>query len=257
MSYRFFINPTELNWQEKKANISNPDQAYKITNILRLRENDEIVLLDGKGIIYNAQIASIRSRQVQCRLLSRRSVNTEPGLKITIAQSLLKGPRFDYALQKNTEIGVCEFIPLTCERTVIKVEENGAARESDRKLDRYQKIVQDASEQSERGMVPIVRDIVSLSELSKINLSNYDLKLVCLERTQTVNGIKEVLNGIQDKIEKIIICIGPEGGFTDSESKLLTSNGFIPVSLGKRIYRSETVGTVISSILFFYFNELK
>lgn len=255
MSYRFFIEPKQLNWQEKKATIFDFDQTYKISKVLRLRENDQIILLDGSGLIYNAQIISFFSKAIQCRLLSRRSVNTEPNLKITIAQALLKGPRFDYALQKNTEIGVFEFIPVTTERTVIRVEENGVLKELDRKIDRYQKIVRDASEQSERGLVPKVNNILSLEELTKINLSNYDLKLVCLERSQT-NGIKEVLNSIQDKIQKVLICIGPEGGFTDDEAKLLLGKGFISVSLGKRIYRSETVGTVISSILFFYFNEL-
>ena len=255
MSYRFFIEPKELNWQEKKAVISDSDQTYKILKVLRLRENDQIVLLDGKGLIYNAQIASFYSRAVQCTLLSRRSVNTEPNLKITVAQALLKGPRFDYALQKNTEIGVYEFIPITTERTIVKIEENDVSRELDRRADRYQKIVKDASEQSERGLVPRVQNIMSIEELSKINLSDYDLKLLCLERSQT-NGIKEVLNSIQDKVQKVLICIGPEGGFTENEAKLLLSKGFMSVSLGKRIYRSETVGTVISSVLFFYFSDL-
>lgn len=256
MNYRFFIEPQELNWQEKKANISDSDQTYKISRVLRLKENDQIVLLDGKGLIYNAQIASFYSRGVQCRLLSRRSVNTEPDLKITIAQSLLKGPKFDYALQKNTEIGVCEFIPIITERTVVRFDDNGVSRELDHKINRYQKIVQDASEQSERGVVPKIQNIMTLEELCKINLTNYDLKLICLERSST-NGIKEVLNSIQDKIQKVLICIGPEGGFTEAEAKLLISSGFTSVSLGKRIYRAETVGMVISSILFFYFNELK
>lgn len=255
MSHRFFLEPNKLNWQEKKATISDSDQTYKISKVLRLRENDQIVLLDGKGLVYNAQIASFYSRAVQCTLLSRRSVNTEPTLKITIAQALLKGPRFDYALQKNTEIGVYEFIPITTERTVIKVEENGVSKEPDNRIDRYQRIVRDASEQSERGIIPRVNNLMTINELSKLNLSNYDLKLMCLERSQT-NGVKEVLNSIQDKVQKVLICIGPEGGFTENEAKLLLSKGFTSVSLGKRIYRSETVGTVISSILFFYFNEL-
>ena len=256
MIYRFFINPHEINWQEKKAAISDSNQAYKISKVLRLRENDQIVLLDGKGLIYNAQIASFYSRGVQCRLLSRRSVNSEPDLKIAIAQSMLKGPKFDYALQKGTEIGISEFIPVTTERTVIRIEEDGASRDIDRKISRYQKIVHDAAEQSERGLVPNVQDIVTLEELCKLNLSSYDLKLACLERTQT-NGIKEVLNSVQDKINKVLVLIGPEGGFAEAEVKQVLSSGFTPVSLGKRIYRSETIGIVISSILFFYFNELK
>lgn len=257
MNYRFFLNPNEINWQEKKASITSYDQTYKISNVLRLRENDQIVLLDGKGLVYNAQISSVFSRSVQCRLLSRCSVSTEPNLQITIAQSLLKGPKFDYALQKNTEIGVYEFILLTTDRTVIKLEKSVVMRESDRKADRFQKIVESAAQQSERGIVPLVKEVISLEELCKQNLALYDLKLVCLERTQTKSGIKEVLNSIQDKIQKVIVLIGPEGGFSESESKLALSSGFTPVSLGKRIFRSETVGTVISSILFFYFNELK
>ena len=254
--HRFFINPTQINWQEKKAVVSDSDHTYKISQVLRLRENDQISLLDGNGLVYNAQIASFFSRAVQCRLLSRRSVNTEPDLKITIAQSLLRSPRFDYALQKSTEIGVSGFIPILTERTVIKLQDDGTSRELERKTDRYQKIVRDAAEQSERGIVPTVRDIVSLKDLCKQNLTEYDLRLACMERSQT-NGIKEVLNSLQEKVSKVLILIGPEGGFTEEEGKLILSSGFTSVSLGKRIYRSETVGVVASSILFFNFGDLK
>lgn len=255
MVYRFFIDPHQINWQEKKANISDPEYSHKISRVLRLRENDQITLLDGNGLIYNAQIASFFNRNIQCRLLSRRSINSEPALKITIAQALLKGPKFDYALQKNTEIGAFEFIPITTERTIIKIDETESNRELDKRVDRYQKIVRDAAEQSERGLIPKVQNLISIDELTKLNLSSYDLKLVCLERSQN-NAIKDILNSIQDKVQKVLIVIGPEGGFTESESKMLTTKGFTSVSLGKRIYRAETVGTVISTILFFFFNEL-
>ena len=256
MNYRFFINPHQINWQEKKATISDFDQTHKISKVLRLRENDQIVLLDGHGLVYNAQIASFYSRAVQCRLLSRRSVSTEPDLKISIAQSLLRGQKFDYALQKCTEIGASELIPVTTERTVIRLDEESTSRDMERRVDRYQKIVRDAAEQSERGFVPMVRDLISLEELCKQNLTEYDLKLICLERSQ-INGIKDVLNSIQEKVQKVLVLIGPEGGFTENESKIVLANGFKSVSLGKRIYRAETVGVVISSILFFYFNDLK
>ena len=257
MAFRFFVQPNEINWQEKKASISDYDSVNKISRVLRLRESDQIVLLDGKGIYYNAQILSFFSRGIQCRLLSRKSINTEPELKITIAQALLKGPKFDYLLQKNTEVGVCEFIPITTERTVVKLDEEDVhLRDIDRKINRYQKIVQEAAQQSERGLVPNVRNLMSLEELCRANIGAYDLKLACLERAQT-NGVKEVLNSVQGKVQKILILIGPEGGFTDGEAKLITSSGFTSVTLGKRIFRAETVGTVLSGILFFYFNDLK
>lgn len=257
MTFRFFVNSNEINWQEKNASISDNDHTYKISRVLRLKENDQIILLDGNGLVYNAQIISFYSRKIQCKLLSRRSVNTEPNLKIIIAQSLLKGPKFDYALQKNTEIGVYEFIPVTSQRSVIRFEENGISHEVDKKINRFQKIVRDAAEQSERGIVPLVKDLLSVQELCKQNLTGYDLKLICQERAQNTSGIKELLNGIQVKVQKVFVLIGPEGGFTEEESRLAISSGFIPVSLGKRIYKAETVGTVISSILFFYFNDLQ
>ena len=256
MSHRFFVNPHQVNWQEKKASVSDQEQMHKISRVLRLRENDQIVLLDGTGLIYNAQIVSFFSRAVQCRLLSRRSTNTDPELKITIAQAMLKGPKFDYVLQKCTEIGASDFIPITTERTVIRVDEEAVLRDVDRRVNRFQKIVQDAAEQSERGFVPGVTNLMTLEELCKTNLSAYDLKLICAERSQT-NGIKEVLNSIQSKIQKVLLIIGPEGGFTDAELKQTLTYGFTSVSLGKRIYRSETVGILLSGILFFYFNDLK
>lgn len=254
MAFRFFVNPTDIKWNEKRAVISDPGDTYKISKVLRLRANDPIVLLDGNGIFYNAQINQFISKKVQCRLLSRQAVNSEPGLKITIAQSLLKGPKLDYALQKSTEVGAFDFIPLTSERTVVRfdVDED---KYLDRKIGRYQKIVQNAAEQSERGKVPIVHNIMKVGELCRSNLSEYDLKLICKERTST-NGIKEVLNGVVDKVSKVLVLIGPEGGFTDEETKEALANDFVSVSLGKRIYRSETVGALISSILFYHFNEL-
>lgn len=256
MSHRFFVNPHQINWQEKKANISDQEQTHKISRVLRLRENDQIVLLDGAGLIYNAQIISFFSRTVQCRLLSRRSTNTDPELKITVAQSMLKGPNFDYVLQKCTEIGVSEFVPVATKRTIVRINEDDVSRDVDRKINRYQNIIRDAAEQSERGSVPVVKNLMTIEELCKINLSAYDLRLICTERSQT-NGIKEVLNSIQSKVQKILLLIGPEGGFTEDEIKKVLSSDFISVSLGKRIYRSETVGMLLSGILFFYFNDLK
>ena len=256
MNHRFFINPNQINWQEKKANISDQDHFHKMSRVLRLKENDQVVLLDGKGLSYNAQIISFFSRGVQCRLLSRRAVNTDPEVKIAIAQSLLKGPKLDYVLQKCTEIGVAEFIPVKAERSIIRAEEEELSRDVNRRLNRYQKIVQDASEQSERGNIPVVSDLVTLDELCRSNLSSYDLKLACIERAGT-SGIKEVLNSLQAKVHKILILIGPEGGFSENETKNILSNGFISTTLGKRIYRSETVGMLLSGILFFYFNDLK
>lgn len=253
--YRFFINPKDISWQEKKAAITDYDHTYKISKVLRLRENDQIVLLDGQGLIYNAQISSFYSRIINCKLLSRRSVNTEPALKITIAQALLKGAKFDYLLQKNIEIGVNDFIPLTSERTIIRLPEEDISHPLDKRIDRYQKIARDSAEQSERGIIPSVRNLVSIQELCKSNLAAYDLKLICAERSQT-NGIKEVLNSLQSKVEKAIVLIGPEGGFSESEIKLAASSGFTPVSLGRRIFRSETVSITISSILLFYFSDL-
>lgn len=254
--FRFFINPHEINWQEKHASITDTGHTYKISKVLRLRENDQITLLDGKGLVYNAQIVSINPKVVKCRLLSRRAVNTEPEIKITLAQAILKGQKFDFVLQKNTEIGICEFVPILTERTVVRFEEDGELRKEEKRLGRYQKIVQEAAEQSERGVMPVVYDIISLDELCKSNLTDYDLKIICQERTQT-NFVKDVLNSIQTKVQKILILIGPEGGFTENELKLTTSSGFVSVSLGRRIYRAETVGIVLSSILFFYFNDLK
>lgn len=258
MAYRFFIQPKEIKWNEKTAVILDPEQTYKISNVLRLRENEQIVLLDGSGLVYNAQIASFHSRKVHCRLLSRMSVSTEPSLKITLAQSLLKGSKFDYVLQKNTEIGICEFIPVTTEKCIIKIPEDNLPynHTSKEKTNRYQKIATGAAEQSERGIVPVVQNVMTFEELCNSNLAMFDLMFICLERSQS-NNIKEILNSIQNKIQKVLILIGPEGGFSENEVKLAASKGFTPVNLGKRIYRSETVGIVVSSILFFYFNDLK
>lgn len=146
----------------------------------------------------------------------------------------------DYILQKATELGVSEIIPLITTRSVVKMD-----KKEIKKIDRWQKIVKEASEQSKRNQVPTIKNLVTISELSKI--TGYDVKLLCTVRENT----KNIKNLLSNSIEgaKMIVVVGPEGGFTEQEEEQLIKGGFETVSLGSSVLRTETAPLFIMSVV--------
>ena len=163
--------------------------------------------------------------------------------KVSIAQSLVKEQKMDYILQKSTELGVYEIIPIYTERSIIKVKDK-----YDQKIERWKKVVKEASEQSKRFTLPYLNRIINLNELIK---EKYDFKFVCSvnEKTKT---IKNVLSNVNIN-DTILFVIGPEGGFSEKEEKLLVDNGFQPITLGENVLRTETSSTFVLSVINYHF----
>ena len=145
----------------------------------------------------------------------------------------------DLILQKSCELGVSEIIPINATRSIVKLD-----KKETKKIDRWNKILKEASEQSKRVVIPKVNEIMDIKDL--INL-DYDIKILC-----TVNELSMSLKKVLDKDLtnlKILFVIGPEGGFTDNEEKILIDNGFISTSFGKRVLRTETASLYALSII--------
>lgn len=164
-------------------------------------------------------------------------------LYVDIAQALVKEQKMDYILQKSTELGVNNIIPLETTRSVVKINDK-----KDKKVDRWNKIVAEASKQSKRLEIPRVLDIISINNLSQLD---YDYKVLCSVNEMSTN-IKKVLEKI-DIGARILFVVGPEGGFTKEEEQTLISNGFISVSLGNNVLRTETVSLFLLSIVNYHF----
>ncbi len=212
------------------------DDSYHITKVMRYNIGTKIEIVCN-NTLYLSEITSLTPFVVAKKIASID--NDSKSLNVTIAQSLVKEQKMDYILQKGTELGVKEFIPLITTRSVVKIE-----NKEDKKINRWNLIVKEASEQSKRLDIPLVNKAHNIKELS---LLDYDYKILC-----TVNelskSIKTVLSNIQES-DRILIVVGPEGGFTKEEEDYLISNGFISVSLGSRVLRTETASLFVLSII--------
>ena len=212
---------------------------HHIKNVMRNKNNDKIeVVYDKKTLICN--IDNINDCSLS--IVEELEENNELDIELVVVCSLVKEQKMDLILQKLTELGVSKIIPLKTERSIVKIDEK---RES-KKLIRWQAICKEASEQAKRNSVPIVTDIYTLKDLIK---EESDIKLLC-----SVNEKNNFINNYLQNYEncaKMIVVIGPEGGFSDKEEEFLVSNGYDRVSLGNRVLRVETATIYVASIINF------
>lgn len=213
------------------------NDTYHIKKVMRMNLNEKVEIVSDK-VLYITEIVSTEPL-VKVKVLEEKEDFNELESEIILVQSLVKEQKMDYILQKATELGVSFIYPYQAERSVIKV--NG---KDEKKLDRWNKICKEASEQSKRNQIPSVPSILLINDLIKMDA---DIKILCTVNEKTIS-LKKVLQNSK-KSDKMIIVVGPEGGFTDKEEKKLMDNGFISTSLGSSVLRTETAGLfVISSI---------
>jgi len=217
------------------------DEVKHIRKVLRLKTGDEIVVFDGLGKEFEGTIVEERLSSVVIRVQNIISSKKDSPLEVTLAQSLLKGEKMDYLIQKATELGVKEIIPFSSSRSVSFLEKS-------RRLNRHhrwEKIAVEASKQCGRGSVPKIESLQDYSDMLQI-ASTKDLRLILWERGEI--RLKEVLERSKEK-KNIFFTIGPEGGFNQLEVGGAKRAGFIPVTLGRRILRAETASLCFLSIL--------
>ena len=216
--------------------LSNED-SYHIIKVMRNQIGDKVeVVIDKKLYICEitklTDIATVKKiNEVEC--------DSELPCHVTIAQSLVKEQKMDLVLQKCCELGASEIIPLNTARSIVKLD-----KKETKKLVRWNKILKEASEQSKRVVIPTLNEIMNIKDLAKLD---YDIKILC-----TVNELSMSLKKVLSKDltnKRILLVIGPEGGFTDQEEKILIDNGFISTSFGTRVLRTETASLYALSII--------
>ncbi|OGC16966.1 hypothetical protein A2282_08700 [candidate division WOR-1 bacterium RIFOXYA12_FULL_36_13] len=248
--HRFFVPQDQI--KNGTITIKGNDTNH-IKNVLRLSEKDVIEVFDSSGNIYTSIIKKIEPDKISCVISGIKKEEIEPQTKITLAQCLPKGKKMDMIIQKATELGVFNIIPVVSERTIPKIEEK-----SDKKISHWQKIAKEASQQSGRSIVPQIKSLTKFEDIVKPSI-NYNFKLIPWEGEKN-NPLKEAVvvasqnsEPLQQDHKKILVLIGPEGGFSQEEVKMANANNFISVSLGKRILRVETAAIVILAQLFYDF----
>lgn len=216
------------------------DDSYHITKVMRMNVGDNIELVSNNKL-YIAEIIKTTPSVIVKKNSIQESFDTN--INIDIAQSIVVEQKMDYILQKGTELGVNKFIPLIVDRSVVKLNDK-----SDKKQKRWQTIVKEAAEQSKRLEVPTVANPCNIKELAKLD---YDLKILC-SVNETSKNIKTVLSNISIS-DRILVVVGPEGGFTNLEEQELIKNGFVSVSLGNRVLRTETASLFVLSVINYIF----
>jgi 16S rRNA (uracil1498-N3)-methyltransferase len=235
---RFYVPTPQI---EKGMLRVEGNEVKHIRRVLRLKAGDEIIVFDSLGKEYEGTIIEETTSSVVIKIQNIFLSKRDSPLDVTLAQSLLKGEKMDYLIQKATELGVKEIIPFFSSRSVPLLEKSGRLK----RHHRWGRIAIEASKQCGRGVVPKIEPLQDYSEMLQI-ASPGSLRLILWEREG--GQLKEVLERSKEKT-RIFFIIGPEGGFSQEEVEEAKRAGFIPVTLGRRILRAETASLCLLSIL--------
>ncbi|MBN2604428.1 MAG: 16S rRNA (uracil(1498)-N(3))-methyltransferase [Bacilli bacterium] len=234
---RYFINTIDLT---SKTAILSGNDFHHLKNVMRHRIDDKIIVCDFEGHCFLSTISEFQSNSAVCHVKDEIS-STEMKVSVDIAQGLIRREKFEYMLQKSSELGANKIIPTMMRNSIVKVED----KKSDNKITRWNAITKEACEQSHRNRLCLVTDI---TDMASISYHDYDLVLVCYEEEKQSKSLKSILETKQ--YQNILVVIGPEGGLSKDEIQSLTKKDHVHlVGLGPRILRSETASSYVLSVI--------
>lgn len=243
--YQFFVEPSQI--QDKKIIITGSDVNH-IKNVLRLKTGEEIAVRNGvDGREYRCGIEEFAQDQVICSLRFVKEEGVELPSKIYLFQGIPKADKMELIVQKAVELGVHEVIPLAVKRCVVKLDEKKARA----KVNRWRGIAEAAAKQSRRGVIPVVREPMTMKEAAAY-ARGMDVKLIPYELAEDMAHTKKIIEAICPG-ESVAVFIGPEGGFEEGEVTEAIAAGIVPITLGKRILRTETAGLAVLAWLMYHF----
>ncbi len=244
--HRFFVEPDSI--QHGRA-LLRGEVVHQIRDVLRMHPGNEIVLLDNTGMAYHVELTIVERDAIRGRVIESAAANTEPSTQITLYQALLKGQKFDWVVQKGTEVGITSFVPVLCARSIVgNADDVGRTRS-----ERWQRIIVEAAEQSCRAVLPKLSAVMMFTDACR-EAARTGLALIPWESERTTS-LRQALQKVPPT-DRVNIVIGPEGGLTEQEVATAHSEGVIPVSLGRRILRAETAGLVAATAILYERNDL-
>lgn len=245
--YRFFISSGQVEGEEI---VITGDDVNHIKNVLRLETGDWVVACDGNGTDYVSRIQSLQSDSVLLHVEKTQDTGTELPVRITLFQGMPKKDKLEWIIQKAVELGACEIVPVMTKRCVVRLQEE---KKITKRMERWQTIAHAAAKQCDRGVIPTVHEPVSFEEA--LNLSdNLEYNIIPYELQEGMQASREIVDTACTK-QSLGIFIGPEGGFEPEEICQASERKIQPITLGKRILRTETAGMALLSILMFRLQE--
>lgn len=241
---RFFVEPHQIDEAAHQIHIVGTDVNH-MSNVLRMKQGEEVWISDGGKKEYRCAIEAFSADEVLLHIIYAQEPDYELSSRIYLFQGLPKADKMELIIQKAVELGAYEIIPVETKRCVVKLDGKKAAK----KVDRWQQIAESAAKQSKRMLIPNVHQVLSFKEALKY-AESMDIRLIPYELAKGMQETKEILAAIELG-QSIGIFIGPEGGFEEKEVEAAISEGAKPITLGKRILRTETAGLAILSVLMF------
>jgi len=251
--HRFFIPPSWV--QGNEVTITGP-QARQMARVLRLRPGDRVIVLDNSGWEIEVRLVSVDQPLVKGDVLHRRLAGREPRTKVSLYQSVLRSNRFEFVLQKGTELGVVQFVPVITDRCVIS-----DLDAVEKKRPRWEWIIQEAAEQCRRGRKPSLRSAILFARACEEARQAGGLSLILWEEEQQLSMrtlLREAPPGREQAWPPFTInlFIGPEGGFTPDEIAVARRYDLVPVTLGSRTLRAETAAVAASAAILYELGDM-
>lgn len=259
--HRFFIPPSWLEGNE--VTITGP-QAHQIAIVLRMRPGDVVIVLDNSGWEIEVRLMSVHRSTIKGEVLHRRLAGGEPRTKISLYQGVLKSNRFEFVLQKGTELGIVQFLPIISERCVVS-----DLDAVEKKRQRWEWIIQEAAEQCRRGRKPELHSAILFPQACEQTRRTAGLSFILWEQ-EKASSLRDMLRRASQGLAAgpsegkgsgrspfaINLFVGPEGGFTEEEVAVGRRYGLVPITLGPRILRAETAGIVAAAAILYELGDL-
>ncbi|NBD22875.1 RsmE family RNA methyltransferase [Paenibacillus glycinis] len=251
---RYFVTPEQI---EGSRIALSGDDAHHITRVMRMELGDVIIVSDGISRVAEARIAALSPGIVEAEAAEWLPIGGEPLWSVTVAQSLPKGDKMELVIQKGTEIGAAAFLPFESQRMIVQYDGKKEAK----RLERWGKIAKEAAEQAHRSVIPDIEAVASWKQLLA-RIPAFDLALFCYEKESGGKGLREAVSahrqsgGWGREARRVLLVVGPEGGFAEREAEEAEEAGAIVVGLGKRILRTETAAMVGLACLMYESGEM-
>lgn len=240
--HHFFITPEQAG--EGAVTIEGPDVNH-IKNVLRMKAGEEMLVSDGTGRDYLCVLEGVGEQEVTARIIEEIEDPKELSSRIWLFQGLPKGDKMELIVQKAVELGAAAIVPVSTKNAVVKLD----PKKAEAKIRRWQAIAESAAKQSKRSLIPRVEGLMSLKEAFRfVREQGFSQCLIPYEHQLGMEDTRKLLAAIGPG-QDIAVFIGPEGGFDEEEVKAALEMGVCPVSLGRRILRTETAGLAILSVM--------
>ena len=221
------------------------ENAHHAGRVLRLRVGEGVTLCDGAGMDFDCTVEAVEKEAVTCRVVSCHAADTEPKQSITLFMALPKGDKMEFIVQKAVELGVSRIVPYLSKNCVSRPDK------TEKKVERWRKIAAEAAKQCGRGRLPEVAAVVPVAQAIAQAVES-ETALFFYENERRT-GLRDALaGGVRDTVS---LMVGPEGGFDPEEIRTATEAAIKPITLGKRILRTETAGLAILSVLMFQLEQ--